>query len=253
MIKMNGFKSWLICLAFVMDYTVSVTSENSENINNNNVTHSYGTYLQSIVHCVRKQSKLLPYCVFKQSLRHLDNAIASNETWQLNGYVSLKKNENWKPIVLEARAMRTPYGQILSKVSDLLTSRSLQFTLPPHDDDDRREGRYYGSDGGSHGIVMGMSFDASICCMILIRFAFARTQEETKRYEIRWHCFDRNGGTTVHGKNCIFGRSIISSIQIGIIIFHFRKISLLFVCWFLVVPKIKLGFSRFFFSVDRMH
>lgn len=147
---------------------MSMSSENSENNNNNNVTQTNGTYWQSIANCVNRHSKLLPYCVFRQSLRRLDDAISSNETWQLNDYVSLKKNEDWKPIVLQARAMRTPYGQLLSRVSDLLMSRSLQFTLPPHDDDgsEQREARYFGSSGsgghggggGGHDMEMGMSF-----------------------------------------------------------------------------------------------
>lgn len=158
---MRGLKSWLVCLAFVMEYAVSVTSESSEQTDNN-ATQLNGTYWQSIANCMNKQpSKPLPYCVFKQSLHRLDDAIASNETWQLNGYVSLKKNEDWKPIVLGARAMRTPYGQLLSRVSDLVTSRSLQFTLPPNVDGGWRQGLYYGSTGSSHGAAMGMSFGAS--------------------------------------------------------------------------------------------
>lgn len=151
---MSALKSWLVCLVFLMDYTSAVTSENSEN---NNSTQLNSTYWQSIASCVKKQSKMLTYCVFKQSLHHLDEAISSNETWQLNGYMSFKKNEDWKPIVLEARAMRSPYGLIASRLGDLLMSRSLQFTLPPpNDDGDQREGRYYGGSSGSSS-SMGMS------------------------------------------------------------------------------------------------
>lgn len=156
--KMSALKSWLVCLVFLMDYTNSVTSENSEN---NNSTQLNSTYWQSVANCVKKQSKMLTYCVFKQSLHHLDEAISNNETWQLNGYMSLKKNEDWKPIVLEARAMRSPYGQIVSRLGDLMMSRSLQFTLPPNDDGDQREGRHYGGNSGSSA-YMGMSFVKAI-------------------------------------------------------------------------------------------
>lgn len=136
-----------------MDYTISVTSEYTSE--KNNATQSNNTYWQSIANCLNKQSKLITFCVFEQSLHRLDDAISSNETWHMNDYVSLKKNEDWKPTVLEARAMRTPYGQIMSRVSDLLTSRSLQFSLPTNDDGYHREGRYYGS--GNSGLAMGMS------------------------------------------------------------------------------------------------
>lgn len=174
MSKMSGLMRWLVCLVLLMDYTISVTSENSDNLNNE--TQSNATYWQSISSCMNKQSKLLAHCVIKESMNRLDEAITSNETWQLNDYVSLKKNEEWKPIVLEARAMRTPYGQIVSRVGDLLTSRSLQFTLPPSDDGDQRQGRYYGS---SSNVIMGMTFVVSISLGIRINsYVFVRTQEE---------------------------------------------------------------------------
>lgn len=169
-----------------MDYMSSAISENSENLNNNNATQSNATYWQTIANCMNKPSKLLTHCVFKQSLHRLDEAISSNDTWQFNRYVSLKKNENWKPIVLEGRAMRTPYGQMFSRVSDLLTSRSLQFTLPPIDDGDRREGRYYGSGGsGSSSSIMGMSFVASIFFFIFyfIYFFFRQAARRSIRAE----------------------------------------------------------------------
>lgn len=160
-----------------MDYTFSVASENNET----NATQTNGTYWQTIVNCMDKRSKLLTYCVFKQSLRRLDEVIYSNETWQLNSYVSMKKNEGWKPIELEARAMRSPYGQIMSRISDLLTSRSLQFTLPQNGNGDRREARSkyaFGSGGngaGSSSIAMGMSMLPSISSHLidLIRISFS--------------------------------------------------------------------------------
>lgn len=173
MAKMRGLMSWLVCLVLLMDYTTSVTSERSNNPNNE--TQSNGTYWQSISSCMRRQPKFLAHCVIKESLHRLDEAISSNETWQLNDYVSLKRNEEWKPIALDARAMRTPYGQIVSRVGDLLTSRSLQFTLPPSDNGDQREGRYYGS---SSNIIMGITFIVLIPREIFNSFAFVRTQEE---------------------------------------------------------------------------
>lgn len=166
MAKMSVLKSWIVCMIFLMDYTRTVTSEHSENLNNNNDTLSNGTYWQSIAKCLNKPSKLLTHCVFKRSLHRLDEVISSNQTWQLNGYVSLRKNEDWKPIVL-GRAMQTPYGQILSRVNDLLTSRSLQFTIPTIDDGEQREGRYYGGNGGS-SIAMGMSLVAIKFCNLFI-------------------------------------------------------------------------------------
>lgn len=158
MVNMSALKSWIVCLIFLMDSTRSVTSRNSEHLNINNATLMNGTYWQSIANCLKKPPKLLTHCVFKRSLHRLDEVISSNQTWQLNGYVSLKKNEDWKPIAL-GHAMRTPYGQILSRMSDLVTSRSLQFTIPTIDDGDRREGRYYGGNDKS-SIAMGMSLAA---------------------------------------------------------------------------------------------
>lgn len=149
MATMCVLKCWLVCLVFLLDYTNSVTGEISEN-NSRIASHTNDTYWLSIANCVNRQSKLLPYCVFKQSLHRLDEAISNNETWQLNSYFSLKKNEDWRPTVLEARMMRTPYGQLMSKFSDLVSSRSLQFTMPSDDDADLREGRYYGSGGNKY-------------------------------------------------------------------------------------------------------
>lgn len=148
---MSVLKSWIVCLIVLMDYTISVNSEYTSEKNNATQSNDW----QSIVNCLNKQTKLITFCVFEQTLHRLDDAISSNETWQMNDYVSLKKNEDWKPTVLEARALRTPYGQIMSRVSNLLTSRSLQFSLPTNDDGNYREGRHYAS--GNSGLAMGMS------------------------------------------------------------------------------------------------
>lgn len=85
--------------------------------------------------CLRKSPNALVTCAVERALNNVDCLIASNATWQLNEYISFKKNTDWKPIEHEARQQRSIFESAMDKVGDLVASRSVQFIIPDGDDD----------------------------------------------------------------------------------------------------------------------
>lgn len=129
-------------------------------------------FMSSVRHCSKKQPKVLAYCLLKQSILSMDRAIESNVTWQINDFLSLKKNVEWKPVELSPSSLSSVqstatatttatttvaattdtaevrsngnsdattngdnniYNMFLRKATDLLRSRTIEFSIPQGD------------------------------------------------------------------------------------------------------------------------
>ncbi|XP_031624333.1 uncharacterized protein LOC116341395 [Contarinia nasturtii] len=123
-------------------------------------------------------------------MNNIECFISSNKTWHLNEFISLKKNDDWKPTEIEARHDQSLFEAVLSKLSDLIASRSIQFSMPQNVDDMSPEGRvksgfdfsgltnFVGTGIGPEGRkkkkhgMMGMTVIAMIAQLFLGKIAF---------------------------------------------------------------------------------
>ena len=97
--------------------------------------HNQTGCLKTIGQCFRQRPNELVACGLEHAINNIDCFIASNNTWQFNEFIALKKNADWKPSEIEARHDQTIFESVLSKLSDLIASRSIQFSIPPQDDE----------------------------------------------------------------------------------------------------------------------
>lgn len=94
-----------------------------------------GCNFKTIGQCFRLRPNELGTCAIEHALNNMDCLIASNETWRLNDFITVKKNDEWQPpspsnTEIESRQEQTPVQMALSKVNDLISSRSIEFSLP---------------------------------------------------------------------------------------------------------------------------
>lgn len=88
----------------------------------------------SIGFCVKNKRKPILMCAIEQVLDSLDCAIASNATLQLNDFIALKKNPDFEAVEFEARSdSESVVASIANKISNLLASRSIQFSFPQNE------------------------------------------------------------------------------------------------------------------------
>lgn len=67
------------------------------------------------------------------ALSKIDCLIASNETWHLNDFIAVKKNDDWEMSShseIESRQEQTPVQMFVNKFDDLASSRSIELALP---------------------------------------------------------------------------------------------------------------------------
>lgn len=132
-------------------------------------------FMLSVRHCTKKQPKVLAYCVLKQAIVSMDRAMESNTTWHINDFLSMKKNVEWKKPVerfdeLQSQrrnadddggggsssivtdgtnttandtvnATENIYSTFLRKATELLRSRTLEFSIPQNEPTTLRDGR----------------------------------------------------------------------------------------------------------------
>lgn len=133
--KMVIFKSGIIVLLMLLKPSTQISISNGINSENPPIETTNRTgCIKPFGQCFRKSPNALVTCAIERALNNVDCLIASNATWQLNEYISLKKNTDWKPIEHEARQQRSMFESIMDKVGDLVTSRSVQFIIPDDDD-----------------------------------------------------------------------------------------------------------------------
>lgn len=94
-----------------------------------------GCNFKTIGQCFRLRPNELGTCAMEHALNNMDCLIASNETWRLNDFITVKKNDEWQSsspssTEIESRQEQTPVQMALNKVNDLVSSRSIQFSLP---------------------------------------------------------------------------------------------------------------------------
>lgn len=138
---MAWFKSGIILLllVFIKQSTqISISSETSSSEVSTSEMPSLNQTgcLKTIGQCLRSQPQSLITCAVENTLNNLDCAIASNSTWQLNNFISLKKNSDWKPIEFEGRSDESITDTVMNKVSNLIASRSIQFNIPEEEEED---------------------------------------------------------------------------------------------------------------------
>lgn len=97
--------------------------------------------LKTIGQCFRHRPNELVTCAIEHGMNNIECFILSNKTWQINEFISLKKNVDWKPTEIEARHDQSLFEMVFSKLSDLIASRSIQFSMPQNVDDLMAEGR----------------------------------------------------------------------------------------------------------------
>lgn len=97
--------------------------------------HNQTGCLKTIGQCFRQRPNELVACGLEHAINNIDCFIASNNTWQFNEFIALKKNADWKPSEIEARHDQTIFESVLRKLSDLIASRSIQFSIPPQNDE----------------------------------------------------------------------------------------------------------------------
>lgn len=126
---MTVFKSGIFLIFVLIEQSTqfSISSEmNSESPPSSNQTGC----LKTIGQCLRLMPNELSSCAFEHAVNNIDCIIASNKTWHFNEFIVLKKNDEWKQNDVEARHDRSLFETLLSKLSDLIASRSIQFSIP---------------------------------------------------------------------------------------------------------------------------
>lgn len=134
--KMLIFKSGIIVFLMLLKSSTQISISNGINSENQPIetTNRIGC-IKTFGQCLRKSPNALVTCAVERALNNVDCLLASNATWQLNEYISFKKNTDWKPIEHEARQQRSMFELVMDKVGDLVASRSVQFIIPDGDDD----------------------------------------------------------------------------------------------------------------------
>ncbi|XP_055299419.1 uncharacterized protein LOC129566995 [Sitodiplosis mosellana] len=117
------------------------SSTSSSSTSSSSSNHNQTGCLKTIGQCFRQRPNELVACGLEHAMNNIDCFIASNNTWQFNEFISLKKNADWKPSEIEARHDQTMFESVLSKLSDLIASRSIQFSVPTQNELLAAEGR----------------------------------------------------------------------------------------------------------------
>lgn len=136
--KMTVLKSGIIFMFVLIEQSTqfSISSEmNSELSSSSDQTGC----LKTIGQCLRLKPNDLPACAIEHAVNNIDCIIASNKTWHFNEFIALKRNDEWKRNDAEGRQDQSLFETLLSKLSDLIASRTIQFSIPQ--DELQAEGR----------------------------------------------------------------------------------------------------------------
>lgn len=223
--KMTAFKSGIFLMFIFIEQSTQLSISSA--LDSEQSSNQTGC-LKTIGQCLRLRPNDLPACAIEHALNNMECLIASNKTWHINEFVSLKKNDEWKPTQVEARQDQSLIESAITKVSDLIASRSIQLSMPQGDLS--AEGRVksgfdfaalnsYGGLGGKksdHKLFICQSFE-------ILTSLYFRSKEEAEAWIYGWkYDADCNVRAAVFGENCIFGRSCIAAIQSFTVIFNCR-------------------------------
>lgn len=109
-----------------------LTTPSSPSSSSTSLSKQTGCNFKTIGQCFRLRPNELGSCAVEHALNNMDCLIASNETWRLNDFITLKKNDAWQSsnTEIESRQEQSTVQMALSKFNDLVSSRSIQFSLP---------------------------------------------------------------------------------------------------------------------------
>lgn len=112
-------------------------SSSSSSSTSSSLSNQTGCNFKTIGQCFRLRPNELGTCAMEHALNNMDCLIASNETWRLTDFITVKKNDEWQPQLssvssteIESRQEQTPVQMAINKFNDLVSSRSIQFSLP---------------------------------------------------------------------------------------------------------------------------
>jgi len=120
-------------------------SQETNTISNNSTSYlineqlnkpSY-SFLTIVNHCITQMEIIK--CFKKQAIRSLNDAENNNEVWDLNDYITLKRNPLFDAQVNHSNDTDLD-NQLWNKMQNIFKSRSIQIRLTP---DIKSEGTYY--------------------------------------------------------------------------------------------------------------
>lgn len=137
---MTVFKSGIILMVVFIEQSTqfSISSELNSELASSPLTTAFTSpstpnrtgCFKTIGLCFKMKPNEMATCALERAMNSMNCLIETNRTWQFNQFISLKKNDDWQPTEIEARQDQTLFESVLSKLSDLVASRSVQFSMP---------------------------------------------------------------------------------------------------------------------------
>lgn len=232
-LKLQLFYCGILIIAVVNLSHQATIAPDENQIESTPSTATATSYWISLKECLNKQSSRMANCIYQKSMIELEQAIESNDTWDVTNFLVLKKNENWHPSEqAQGRHLMNPIGAMVKRLSDLVASRTIQFVSSNGDDDgDDDEVEDRAKHGGiSNGLgVIGVGKFARLLgrfarSMInLNRINSQRSQEtqQERRHDDQWFDDGRNDGSTVSREDCISGRCRAAAVENSTVVFYF--------------------------------
>lgn len=128
--KMIVFKSGIIFLFVLMKQSTQISISNGKNSETSSSSTNQTTCFETIGHCFLYKPNTMAICAIQHTLNSIDCFMDSNATWHFNKYITMKKNPNWKRIEYDVRNHPSVFGTIFNKLTNLFTSRSIEFSIP---------------------------------------------------------------------------------------------------------------------------
>lgn len=146
----------LVNIHLSQQVSISTSIDSMPNKSTNDTTN----YWKNLIECIKNPLNKFTNCLYTSSIITLDKIIENNDTWHLTNYIALKKNINWRSTKFVAREIQSPIDYVITKITDLLTCRSLQFILPNENEEMfKRTARYvFGSDDAVDNIGVGKKY-----------------------------------------------------------------------------------------------
>lgn len=138
---MTVFKSGIILMVVFIEQSTqfSISSELNSGLASSPLTTAFTSSpstpnrtgcFKTIGQCFKMKPNEMATCALERAMNSMNCLIETNRTWQFNQFISLKKNDDWQPTEIEARQDQTLFESVLSKLKDLIASRSVQFSMP---------------------------------------------------------------------------------------------------------------------------
>lgn len=132
---MAAFKSGIILMVVFIEQSTqfSISSELNSELPSTSSSASPSNRtgcFKTIGQCFKLKPPEMAACALERAMSSMNCLITTNRTWHVNQFITLKKNDDWAPTEIEARQDQTLFQSVLSKLSDLIASKSVQFSMP---------------------------------------------------------------------------------------------------------------------------